>query len=70
MNAANCKIGTKVVFDHPLSDGGMLRFSARVVKLAGENAYVEMPARVRAIPFPPLGGKRYGLFPIAKLVAA
>jgi hypothetical protein len=44
-----------------------VHFSARIVKVEGDHAWVEIPARIRALPFPPLGGKRYGLFPISKL---
>ena len=48
----------------------MLTFIARVVKLQDEKAWVEMPARVRGIPFAPLGGKRYGLYKVKDLVLA
>lgn len=62
-------VGTKVRFSTTHSDMSTITFSARVVKLDGKgNAWVEMPERVRNLPFPPLGGKRYGLYPIQSLV--
>ena len=64
------EVGTRVKFSHSLSNGGMLTFIARVVKLQDEKAWVEMPARVRGIPFAPLGGKRYGLYKVKDLVLA
>jgi len=66
----NITIGTRVRFSHPLSNGGTLTFTAKVVKLDGEWAWVEMPERVRTIPFPPLGGKRYGKYRATDLVIA
>jgi hypothetical protein len=59
-----------VRFQHPTSNGGTVRFTAKVVKLDGEYAWVEMPARIRRIPFPPIDGKRYGKYLIANLVIA
>ncbi len=67
--ARDIRVGTKVRFSHPLSDGGMLHFTATVVKLVDDDmAWVEMPERVRRIPFPPLGGRRYGLYKRSQLV--
>lgn len=63
-------VGSVVRFSHPLSSGGLLNFNAKVVKLEGTYAWVEMPERVRSIPFAPLGGKRYGKYAIAALKAA
>jgi hypothetical protein len=64
-------LGTRVRFSHPTSNGGTVTFTARVVKQAGNGrVWVEMPARVRRMPFPPLGGKRYGLYNVADLVVA
>lgn len=63
-------VGTKVRFTHPTSNGGTVRFTAKVVRLDGEYAWVEMPARVRSMPFPPLGGKRYGKYRTSQLVEA
>lgn len=61
-------IGTKVRFRLSTSDGGYVTFSARVVKFQGDDhVWIEMPPRVRSLPFPPLGGKRYGLYAIATL---
>lgn len=62
--------GTRVRFTHPTSNGGEVRFTAKVIKVEGDRAWVEMPERVRHMPFPPLGGKRYGLYDISKLVVA
>lgn len=67
----NITVGSKVRFSTTHSDMSVITFSARVVKLDGRgNAWVEMPERVRKLPFPPLGGKRYGLYPISSLVSA
>jgi len=68
--AKTLTVGTKVLFTHPTSNGGTVRFSARVVKLQGDSVWVEMPERVRAMPFPPIGGKRYGLYKLSDLVVA
>lgn len=62
------QVGTVVRFTHPTSNGGTVTFSARVVKMQGDHAWVEMPQRVRTMPFPPIGGKRYGLYPVSSLV--
>lgn len=59
-------VGTRVRFTHS-HVMQTVTFSARVVKLDGAYAWVEMPARVRALPFPPIGGKRYGKYLIANL---
>jgi hypothetical protein len=48
---------------HPMSNGGTITFSARIVKREADGAvWVEIPARVRAVAFPPVGGKRYAKF--------
>lgn len=68
MNAV-ISVGSRVRFSY----GHLMQtvtFTARVVKVEGEFAWVEMPARVRALSFPPLGGKRYGKYAISGLVAA
>jgi hypothetical protein len=45
-----------------------VNFTARVVRDEGDGtAWVEMPARVRKLPFPPLGGKRFARYPVASL---
>jgi hypothetical protein len=62
-------VGTKVRFSHNHLFQ-RISFSARVVKVVNDKAWVEMPERVRRLPFPPLGGKRYGLFPISALQTA
>jgi hypothetical protein len=63
-------VGARVRFTHPTSAGGTVRFSARVVRIDGDYAWVEMPERIRRIPFPPIGGKRYGKYRITDLVLA
>lgn len=68
--AKTIAVGTKVRFSHPTSNGGLVRFSAKVVKIENDYAWVEMPERVRRMPFPPLGGKRYGKYLISALVGA
>ncbi len=65
---ATIEIGTRCVFSHPTSNGGQVTFSAKVVKVDGDSAWVEMPDRVRRMPFAPLGGKRYGKYPMSALV--
>jgi hypothetical protein len=61
-------VGTRVRFSHPTSNGGTVTFMAVVRRLEGDSAWVEMPARVRRMPFAPLGGKRYGKYKVADLV--
>lgn len=61
-------VGTKVRFQHPTSNGGVVTFTARVVKVEDRGVWVEMPECVRRMPFAPLGGKRYGLYSAEKLV--
>jgi hypothetical protein len=53
----------KIQFQTTHSDGSTIRFSARIVKDNGDGTvWAEMPERVRRLPFPPLGGKRFGMF--------
>ncbi len=52
----------RVRFEITSSDGSVIRFTARVVRDEGETLWVEMPARIRSLPFPPLDGKRFGKF--------
>jgi acetyltransferase-like isoleucine patch superfamily enzyme len=48
------------------SDGSVISYSARIVRTNPDNTiWVEIPARVRALPFPPYGGKRYAQFDLA-----
>lgn len=56
------KVGDRVKFRHShLMD--TIVFSARVVKIDTDGmVWVEIPTRVRELPFPPLQGKRYGKF--------
>ena len=69
MNNTSSLLGRKARFSHSLSNGAIVNFTASIVKLAHDDqVWVEMPARVRQLPFPPLGGKRYGLFPVSKLI--
>ena len=64
-------VGRKARFSTSHSDGSVITFSARIVKDNNDGtAWVEMPKRVRELPFPPLGGKRYGRYRIADLVYA
>jgi hypothetical protein len=64
-------IGRRARFSISNSNGSVITFTAPIVKLQGDDmVWIEMPARVRRLPFPPLGGKRYGLFPISTLVFA
>lgn len=60
------KIGNKVrfSFSHLLET---VVFSARIVKIKGEFAWVEIPEQIRNLPFPPLKGKRYGIYKIKDL---
>ena len=60
-------VGSKVRFRH-YHLLQIVDFTARVVRLDGDFAWVEMPARVRRLPFPPLGGKRYGKYRVSSLV--
>jgi hypothetical protein len=63
MAAASMKIGERVRFSHPLSNGGLLTFSARIVRLnADGSATVRIPDRVRRIPFPPAGGAQFARY--------
>lgn len=56
-------VGDKRYFTHSLPDGGVLTFSARVLKLGKAKGsgrpvtLVQIPARVTRIPFPPFDGK-------------
>lgn len=62
------KVGDRARFTHPTSNGGVVRFTAPIVKIEAEGrAWVEMPERVRRMPFAPLGGKRYGLYNVNDL---
>lgn len=62
-------VGRKARFSTTHSDGSIITFSARIAKDNGDGtAWVEMPTRVRQLPFPPLGGKRFGRYLISKLV--
>jgi hypothetical protein len=49
----------KIYFKHPLSNGGVLTFSALVVatRLRDRAPIVRIPSRVRSIPFPPFEGR-------------
>ena len=61
-------VGKRVLFSTTHSDGSIVRFSAPIVKDNGDGTvYVQMPERVRSLPFPPLGGKKYGLFRVSDL---
>lgn len=66
---AKIAVGSKIRFSHPTSNGGTLTFTAKVVKIAGDLAWVEIPERVRLVPFPPVGGKRYAAYAVSKLAA-
>jgi len=59
----------KARFSTMHSDGSTITFAARIVKDNGDGTvWVEMPERVRRLPFPPLGGKRFGLYEKSTLV--
>ena len=60
-------IGRKARFHCDQATGERVTYSARIVKVDGANAWVEIPERVRTLPFPPHGGKRYALFAIHSL---
>ena len=68
MNAADLKslIGRRARFSLSLSNGDIATYSAAIVKVGPKDkpgtVWIEIPARVRMLPFPPIGGKRYGLF--------
>jgi len=48
---------------HPTSNGGTVKFTARIVKREADGSvWVEIPKRARTMPFPPYGGKRYVKF--------
>lgn len=56
-NAANL---SRVRFQHPLPDGGMITFTAPIVgsTIANRGLLVRIPSKVRSIPFPPFDGRR------------
>jgi hypothetical protein len=56
------KVGDKITRTCTHSDGSVIRYAAKVVKVDATTYWVEIPARVRALPFPPFGGKRYAQF--------
>ena len=63
--------GTKVRFTGTSSDRSTYTYTARVVKDNGNGTvWVEIPKRVRQLPFLPLDGKRYGLFRVADIAGA
>lgn len=67
-NNKSVEVGTVVRFTHShlMQE---VHFTAKVVKLDGKgSAWVEMPEKIRKLPFPPLGGKRFGLYPINSLI--
>jgi hypothetical protein len=41
------------------SDGSRVDYSARIIRREEDGTWVEIPERVRALPFPPYQGKRY-----------
>jgi hypothetical protein len=54
---------TSIRVTHPTSDGGTVTFNAKIVKRETDGSvWVEIPARVRRMPFPPVGGKRFARF--------
>ena len=46
--------GTKVRFTAPLSNGGRATWTATVIKIVDDVAYVRHPQRARTIPFSPV----------------
>lgn len=61
------KIGDKIRMSTTHSDGSIVSYKATVVKLDGANVWLEIPQRVRSLPFPPYDGKRYALFAAATM---
>jgi len=64
----------KIYLSTTHSDGSIILYSAKVVKACGEYAqpdqtWVEIPARVRALRFPPYGGRRYVAFKTSGIAA-
>jgi len=51
---------SRIRFQHPLPDGGMLTFTAPIVgsTLASRGYLVRIPSKVRGIPFPPFDGRK------------
>lgn len=65
------ELGTLVRMSTTHSDGSTITFKARVARDNGNGTvWVEFSKRVRSLPFPPCGGKRYGLFRIADIQAS
>jgi hypothetical protein len=54
---------TSLRLTHPTTNGGTVTFRSPIVKHDPDGAvWVEIPKRVRTMPFPPLSGKRYAKF--------
>lgn len=60
MNTNTAANLSRVRFQHPLPDGGILTFTAPVVgtTLANRGLLVRIPSKVRSIPFPPFDGRK------------
>lgn len=70
-NTTTIAVGALIQMSTTHSDGSVIRYKARVVRDNGNGTlWVEIPKRVRSLPFPPLDGKRYGLFRVADIAAS
>lgn len=47
------------------SDGGIVSFRAVIVKREADGVWVRIPEKVRRLPFPPYGGKKFVKFSLA-----
>lgn len=59
------KVNDKVSMITTHTDGSVIRYAATVRKVDGDTVWVEIPERVRRLPFPPYNGHRYAQFPIS-----
>jgi hypothetical protein len=62
LNNKPIAVGEKIRFSTTHSDGSVILYSAPVVKIESRGVWVAIPARVRALPFPPCNGKRFALY--------
>lgn len=65
------KIGDKVRLSTTHSNGAIINYTATVRKFSqspvGLAVWVEIPQRVRDLPFPPYDGKRYAQFTVSQM---
>ena len=62
------QIGDKVRLATTASAGETVAYTATVRKIDGTTVWVEIPAKVRRLRFPPYNGHRYVQFAISTLV--